>query len=197
MISNNDLQTIKQQFETDSLSRTSEITVGGDNPHLLSMQNKFISDIINISNNKLYLSDKIEKQDFEFVKINTKYNSILFDYDVIKIKTPLFIKQVLYSCHNRLQNIDVLPIKIILHISENCPVCTKTMDNLISYTVETGEGIDIDILNIDKIDKTKYTVMSSPFIVIRNLENGNENCMVGLYNNSVIRNKIYDLIGEG
>lgn len=195
MISNNDLQTIKQQFENKSLSRISKITLGGSNPRLLSVQNKFISDIILISNEKLYLSDKIEEQDFEFVKINTNNNSILFDYDVIKIKTPLFIKQALYSCHNRLQNIDVLPIKLILYTSENCPVCVKMIDNVISYTVETGEGIDIDILNMDKIDKTKYNVMSSPFIVIRNLETGNENCIMGMYNNSVLRNKIYNLIG--
>ena len=194
IIQESELQVITEQFKNDSLKNVTNIMFGGfTEPTSFSQQNQFVSEIVNCSNEKLYITDTNEEYEFPIIKIINKSNTIIFDYDVAKIKTPLFIKSLLYSCHEMLSDIINFPVKISIYTRENCPACVKMVDNLISYTLETGEGINIDILDVDKL---KINILSVPFIIIKNLQTGKENSFVGMYNNSILRKNIIELMEE-
>jgi len=92
-----------------------------------------------------------------------------------------------------LSDIINFPINVSIYTRENCPACIKMVDNLISYALETGEGINLDILDVDKL---KINILSVPFIIIKNLQSGKENSFVGMYNNSILRKNIIELMEE-
>ena len=194
IIQESELQVITEQFKNDSLKNITNITFGGfTEPTSFSKQNQFVSEIVNCSNGKLYITDNNEEYSFPIIKIINESNTIIFDYDVAKTKTPIFIKSLLYSCHEMLSDIINFPINVSIYTRENCPACIKMVDNLISYALETGEGINLDILDVDKL---KINILSVPFIIIKNLQSGKENSFVGMYNNSILRKNIIELMEE-